>query len=93
MAIGAIAGLLTSDLRSDGAAAGAVIGLIIGSWLSMRVAMHRSAIRTELADPAALLHEQEQSGRLDFKNRNLLREQSAGSLIDQGAAHDFNSES
>lgn len=92
VAIGAFAGLLTSDLRPDGAAAGAVIGLIIGSWLSMRVAMHRSAIRTELADPAAMLHEQEQRDRLRSHKRPWLRQEARG-VIDYGEAQDFNSNS
>ena len=50
-AIGAFAGLLTSDMSPDGAAAGAVIGLIIGSWLSLRVYSYRASMRKARQDP------------------------------------------
>ena len=49
--IGAVVGLVTSDMLPEAAAAGAVIGLIVGSWLSMRVYTHRSAMRNARQDP------------------------------------------
>lgn len=57
-AIGAVAGLLTSDMRPDGAAAGAVIGAIIGSWLSIRVRAHRAAIGHARQNPQEAVNQE-----------------------------------
>ena len=66
--IGAVVGLLTSDMLPEGAVAGAVIGLILGSWLAMRVHAHRSAMRNARQDPQeAARHDRLQEKHLQTK--------------------------